>query len=362
MNPQHVPVACELFAQWQRARGGRREPATRWFSRGWEDLLEGARLVSAMDRAEAERDARALAAEGWIELKSARYKSHVLDRIAIPLAAETRWCEAFGFVAPSDEEARQMREFAWEPQLAFIPTAGVGLAFAELRRLNDFFRFRKNETALVPIKERSLQIFGDEKRLDALLASTLFREGRLDLARDLRCEVIGAPLAWKRGPLAAARQPVIVIENAATWHSYARWNSERSLFSAVVYGGGNSFVDGVRYFADLCEELGGARPVLYFGDLDPAGLLIPHRANAAARAAGLPAIEPHLWSYRRLLELGASRDQTLAGEAPADARCDWLGELAEPARELFARKQRLAQELVGWEFLRTRVSDGDLTQ
>ena len=361
MNPQRVPVARELFAQWQRARGGRLEAATRPFSRGWEDLLEDAQLVSAIDRAEAERDARALAAEVWIELKSARYKTHVLDRIAIPLAAETRWCEAFGFVAPSDDEARQMREFAWEPQLAFIRTAGVSLAFAELRRLNDFIRPHENETTLVPIKERSLQIFGDEKRLDALLDSTLFRTDRLDLARDLRCEVIGAPLAWKRGPLAAARQPVIVLENAATWHSYVRWNSERSLFSAVVYGGGNSLVDGIRYLADLFEELGGVRPILYFGDLDYPGLRIPQRANKQA-PAGLPVIEPHLWSYRQLLELGANRGQLWDGEVPADTRCDWLGELAGRARELFAAKQRLAQELVGWEFLRTQVSDRDLTR
>ncbi len=33
---------------------------------------------------------------------------------------EARWREAFGFVAPSDEEQRRIGEFPWEPQLAFV--------------------------------------------------------------------------------------------------------------------------------------------------------------------------------------------------------------------------------------------------
>ena len=120
MNPTRLPVACELFAQWQRARGDRVEPASRPFSRGWEDLLEDARLVSATERGEAERDARMLAADRWIELKSVRYKSHFIDRVAIPMEMEARWREAFGFVPPSDEEARQIREFAWAQEMAFV--------------------------------------------------------------------------------------------------------------------------------------------------------------------------------------------------------------------------------------------------
>ena len=62
MNPARVPFACELFAQWQRTRGGRLEPAVRPFSRDWEDLLADAGLASAAERNEAEHDARALAA------------------------------------------------------------------------------------------------------------------------------------------------------------------------------------------------------------------------------------------------------------------------------------------------------------
>ena len=352
MNPADLPIACELIAQWQRARGGRTDPASRPFARSWEDLLEDARLVSATERREAERDARELETDGWVELKTVRYKSHLIDRVVIPLGAEARWREVFGFVPPSDEEVRQIREFLWESELSFLREARLNLSFAELQQVNMFLRARSPQRVVVPIKERSLQIFGDEKRLDILFPSALFRSGRLDLTKHLFCELIGVPLAWKRGPSAASQKPLIVIENAATWHSYCRWNVDRNLFSAVVYGDGNRFADGIRYLKDLFVELGGTRRVLYFGDVDPQGLLIPQEGSARAQAAGLPAVEPHLWSYRQLLQLGHGRGQAWEGEPPPSTLCDWLETCAEPARQLFAVGQRLAQEHVGWEFLK----------
>ena len=73
------PLACELFSQWQRARGARTEPGQRPFSRSWEELLEDARIVSATERADAERDARLLEACDWVELTSVKYRPHLLE-------------------------------------------------------------------------------------------------------------------------------------------------------------------------------------------------------------------------------------------------------------------------------------------
>jgi hypothetical protein len=238
----------------------------------------------------------------------------------------------------------------WASQLAFLTSESVTVAPEDLLKLNEFLLKNQQTQESVPIKERSLEIFGDEKRLDALVTTSLFRSGRLDWAGDLKCEIIGEPLGWKRGSDSSG--PLLVIENAATWHSYCRWNADRRLFSAVVYGCGNRFVDGVRYIADIFLELGGSRRVLYFGDLDPQGLLIPQEASGRGQAAGLPPVEPHLWSYRQLLALGNGRGQPWDGEPPSSTQCDWLGEYAEPVRQLFASGKRLAQEHVGWEFLR----------
>lgn len=359
MNAARSPIARKLFLEWQRVRGAFSEPDARPFSRRWEELLEDAGLASAIERSDAERDARGLATNGWVELKTVRYKPHLIERIVIPLIAEAKWCEAFGFVPPSDEEARLIREFQWEPAMSFVREARLNLSFTELRLLNDFIKSGGSARDIVPIKERSLELFGDEKRLDELIGSALFRQGRLDERRDLRCEIIGVPLAWKRGPAAASAKPILVIENAATWHSFCRWNAERSLFSAVVYGDGNRFIDGVRYLADIFAELSGQRRVLYFGDLDPQGLRIPQTASRLARSLGLPSVEPHLWSYRLLLKLASNRGHPCVTEPVESAVCDWLEDCAPAARELFARQQRIAQEHLGWETLKGLSGNGD---
>lgn len=252
-------------------------------------------------------------------------------------------------------EKPDLRAIPWSPELRFLATTRVFVPLADLLKLQEFFARGGRERPLVPIKERSLEIFGDEKRLDPLArGSALFGEGRLTPEK-LRCFIVPEPLPWSAGPTSDG--PVIVIENAATWHSYCRWNAEQKLFSAVIYGCGNRFVDGVRSLSDIFVMLGGPRRVLYFGDLDPQGLLIPQEASARAQPANLPAVEPHLWSYHQLLMLGDGHGQPWEGEPPSSTLCDWLGELAEPARQLFASNQRLAQEYVGWEFLQKRTAE-----
>lgn len=353
MHPPEIPFARALFAQWCRARGTSLEPRSRPFTRGWEALLEEAGIVSSLDRGEAVRDAQALAAGGWVELRTARYRPRQVERIAIPLAAEPRWREAFGFVPDTDDEAARIRAYPWGARLGFLREMRVGLAFEDLQRIDAFLLEDGPARPLVPIKERSLGLFGDEKRLDALLGSALFAPGRLTLA-DLRCFLASEPLAWVRGPAAAASGPVLVLENAATWHSYVRWNRGAPRFSAVVYGGGNRFADGVSFLEESFRELGGARRVWYFGDLDPQGLRIPQWASVTASAIGLPGIEPHLWSYERLLALGVGREQPCEDDTPVaelERLAAWLGELAAPALAVLTTGHRLAQEHVGWEQL-----------
>jgi len=250
-------------------------------------------------------------------------------------------------------EKADLRAIPWAPELRFLATIRVFVPLADLLKLQGFFAHGGRAQTLVPIKERSLGIFGDEKRLDTLVrGSALFGDGRLT-PETLRCFIVPEPLPWTPGQNSAG--PIIIIENAATWHSYCRWNAERNVFSAVVYGCGNRFMDSATYLAEIFKSIGGQRCVLYFGDLDSQGLIIPQVASTRAQVAGLPAVEPHLWSYRHLLTLGAGRGQPCDGEPPSSEHCDWLGECADPVRQLFAAGQRLAQEHVGWEFLQGQM-------
>ena len=345
---REFPVLRELHDAWWRARGGRLGESTLPYSRNWDRLLEDAGLVSAELRTEAERDARRLAEAGLLRLRSPKYRPHLVDRVLVPVESELRLARLFDDPLEREDNGGELAGVVWEPELAFVGEERIGAAAEDLLALNRFLAEGGRNRPEVPIKERSLQIFGDEKRLDALVATALFRPGRLSLAT-LRSRLVPEPLGWHRG--ARPDGPVIVLENAATWDSYRRWNERSPQFAAVIYGRGLSFVDAVGGVPDIFREVGGVRPIEYFGDLDPAGLEIPWRASRRAEAGGLPVVRPHGWSYRRLLELGVGREGPWDGEPVREEALHWLGESAALARDLFDRRRRIAQEHLGWEVL-----------
>jgi hypothetical protein len=348
---QEFPVLRQLFEQWRAARG--RKPAGSFekpFRRSWEDLLEDAALVSAEARCEAERDIRILAAAGLVELKTVRYRPYEIDRISIPIDAEARLRAMYADELPVDDEAPfDPTSVEWQTELAFLRHVRVGVRRDDLLRINSFLAVRAADMEPVPIKERSFEIFGDEKRLDALRGTVLFDDGRLTLA-DLCCFAVAEPLGWQRGSEMA--ESAIVIENACTWDSYCRWNAKHGFFAAVIYGGGNRFLDSFSRLEGIFNEIGGARRVLYFGDIDPQGLRIPQIASRRAQRQGLPPIEPDFWSYARLLELGVQTTVLIAEPENFDlAYLGWLGASAETARSILERGLRIPQELLGWNYL-----------
>jgi hypothetical protein len=295
------PVFREFFLRWRAARGTA-EPGTykKVFSRDWEDLLRDAGLLSAVARHEAIRDVRVLESVGLLKLKTPTQRPEEILRIMLPLDAEPRLRTLFADELPQKVPTFDFGSVEWMPELAFLRAGGVNVVADDLIKLNDFFRNGRGQTEL-NIKERSLQIFGDEKRLDSLRATTLLRDDRLTL-RALGCYTVAEPLGWERGP--NATEPLLVIENACTWDTYCRWNRETGEFSGIVYGGGNRFMDSVSRLRDVFSEIGGTRRVLYFGDLDPQGLRIPRAASRLALRCDLPPIEPDLWSYSHLLSMG----------------------------------------------------------
>jgi len=341
-------VFQELHAQWWKSRGCRLGQTTRPYSRDWERLLEDAGMVSGEDRAAAERDARRLAEVGWIEIRPPRFRPDAIEKIQIPVAAEWRLANLFGDPIPQEDSGDRWGRVAWEPELRFLLETRLGGSLEDWEAINRFLAGGGRDRPIVPIKERSLEIFGDEKRLDALLATVPFRDGRVGLAM-LRCRMIQEPLGWRRG--LDASQPVLVIENLATWDSYARWNERERGFSAVIYGKGLVFAEAVAGLGEVFREVGGVRRILYFGDLDPAGLEIPWRASRKAKDCGWGPVLPHAWSYRQLLSVGTGREGVWDGDPAREEVVEWMGELAGAVRELFGKGRRLAQEHVGWEVL-----------
>ncbi|MGB7792899.1 MAG: SbcC/MukB-like Walker B domain-containing protein [Terrimicrobiaceae bacterium] len=343
-----LPVLRDLHSQWWNARGGRVGRSRLPFSRDWERLLEDAGLTTAELRAEAERDARELCAAGLVELKPPRLRPQFIERVRIPIAAEERLAGLFGDPLAAEKEAFDPAAVAWEPELAFLGAARVGVPAEDLLKLNRFLAAGGRSRPRVPAKERSLTIFGNEKRLDALRGTALFRADQLSLDV-LRCESVAEPLGWKRGPQQTGQ--FLVLENAATFHSFARWNAKAARFSAVIYGGGYRFVDSVAFLPEIAAETGDVERVLYFGDLDPEGLRIPHLAGNRASTSRLPPVEPFLPAYKYLFALPDTCRFHVPEEDATEDHTAWLGDLAGEAIVLFRARQRIAQEWLGWESL-----------
>ena len=96
-------------------------------------------------------------------------------------------------------EDRDLRKIPWALELRFILSIRTNVPVDDLLKMQRFFAEGGRDLPIVPIKERSTQIFDNEKRLDALYSSTnLFHPGRLTLDQ-LRCVAIAEPLGWKRG-------------------------------------------------------------------------------------------------------------------------------------------------------------------
>lgn len=238
-------------------------------------------------------------------------------------------------------------EYAWRSELAWATELSFDQqTLDELRAVNAFLRDGGAQRPVVPMRERSLQLFGDEKRLDSLLGTQVFAPGRLTLAQ-LRCEEVHPPFVYERvGPGADA----LVVENHHTYVSLARTLPSDGPVGTVIYGAGGHFKGSVTYLADLDAR---PRRVLYFGDLDVDGLDIPAYASNLAVGQGLPAVEPAAGLYRLLFDHG---HPAVISPATRGLRSEqlvrWLpGELRDEAAALLRAKRRLAQEWVGAELL-----------
>jgi hypothetical protein len=279
------------------------------------------------------------------------------------------WVQRIGETSSTHATERADRTVPAE-LLALLPEessrrlAGLerGLSPEEARWLTAVGRWLRADGArrpVVPSRERSLELFGDEKRLDSVMRSRLFTSGILTMEL-LRAEAVPPPLltTWVPGRR-AGEVLCVVAENHHTWASLlgaARAAADRHAGIHVGYGAGNQFAVSLPTIARL-EPVVPA--ITYFGDLDERGLRIPGAAAIAATVAGLPPIRPALGLYHRLLASGVRRaTESPLDEVTARSRAAWLGpELGPIAAALLVSGVRIPQESVGTDALRGTAPD-----
>jgi hypothetical protein len=139
---------------------------------------------------------------------------------------------------------------------------------------------------VVPLRERSLEILGDEKALDRLQLTDLFAPGRLALGL-LAARRVAPPFHTVRvsgGPI------LLVVENSDTFDSLrTALQSRPERVGLVGWGAGAAFTASVLSLDAAAE---GITDIAYFGDLDRNGLRVPATASRVAAANGLPPRPP----------------------------------------------------------------------
>jgi hypothetical protein len=245
------------------------------------------------------------------------------------------------------------RKHGWRPELAqalALEPAPTPAELRILRKVNRWLADRAPYARPSGSRERSLEIFGDEKLLDERL-----RYGRLFAIGLLSYELLGARrIAPGLITEVVGTEPtVLVVENTDTFRSVADAliESGQTQVGLVAWGAGAAFEQSCEALTSL--QVGGeaVRRAWYFGDIDPSGLRIP--AHAAQLLAPL-ALEPARPLYANLLDLdqrGTARERVTEA---TDQHLEWLGEpLASRARSVMSANARLAQEALTAEVLQS---------
>lgn len=226
--------------------------------------------------------------------------------------------------APGD---RPWLRFPWQPQLGWAASlTRLGSAqFSQLVAVNDWLTATAgHEPSVIPHRFRSAQLFGDEKALDTLAASSLFGSKRLTYEL-LRCTRYAPPL-----PAAAvgAGPDIIAVENSDAYWAVtdALHASPGHRIRAVVWGCGRLFPSQV---SSLAIDVAGTGPVTgtiwYWGDLDPTGLAIASDAAAQAEIHGLGAVVPAEPLWAAFADCPVSEPGSHRWPEPAPAP-GWLGD------------------------------------
>ncbi|MEU1535268.1 Wadjet anti-phage system protein JetD domain-containing protein [Streptomyces fagopyri] len=250
------------------------------------------------------------------------------EQVRLPTAATVR--------APAPR-----RHVSWRPELDWAYGARLTASQTEdLLACNRWFRDTRNHPdrrAPLPLRERSYEIFRQEKRLDTLITGALFAPGRLTLEQ-LATYREPPPLAYRR---LGGGDTVLVVENSDTYATLRDLlKPVPGRIGYVAFGSGRAFEASVECIAELSD----IHRIVYYGDLDAEGIAIPARASINGEQHGLPPIEPATGLYRLLLAHESTASDIIASDRAHNLTA-WLPkELRQAAHALLTKGQRVAQE------------------
>jgi hypothetical protein len=266
-----------------------------------------------------------------------------------------RWVTRVGGRRPARRRVRTGHP--WRPELMWArETALTDDQFEALKAVQEWIRTRPRDDPRASVRERSVDVFGDDMRIEALAGGALFAPGRLTFDM-LDCAPGAPPLATcdlDGGDAGDGRSDWLVVENASTFRSLAAFPGAIPGVSVLVFGAGAQAPAGL---PALLEQHRGAPPrrVRWFGDVDRDGLRFAIAAELALLGAGVPVLPDHAL-YRALVQRGCTAPSRAPAvdEQEAARLASWLRDphLEAFAVEVLTSGRRAMQEQVGPRQLR----------
>ncbi|MES2474870.1 MAG: Wadjet anti-phage system protein JetD domain-containing protein [Verrucomicrobiota bacterium] len=314
---------AEFYRRWHAARGKRVAGSSRPFFLDWVKLLESADFTSAEDQATAAREAEALEKSGHLVLKRHRYRTYLIERVALPLASEPWLIERFGGTASEVLQAssleivadfakrehtrfpvewavlcealrvafsqgRSLRPFGWShpgtmrhllevvrelserewPVGTLIRAASVeiGLDSKELERHQRTFESGLTRLFSTEISLKTLGLTAGDSHVELHGPVCLhFPDGSIHDFDGLTNVLISAADLARCSSISTTAERLLSIENRkTTFRQYAAANQDRRTLITTT-----SFP--THAFRVLLEKLPASLPHYHFGDTDPAG-------------------------------------------------------------------------------------------
>lgn len=217
-----------------------------------------------------------------------------------------------------------------------------------LEKINDFLNTEK-EHEMVFLKERSYEIFNDEKFLDSKVKNGYLFGGKLHISV-LKCMEKPSPLVYES---VCKGKPILVCENSNTYHTMCRWNKEFMGFSAIIYGSGNVFSGAHNYLDAIRGDLEFS-DIYYFGDFDYDGFFIPANTNQKRLENGLLEIKPALFLYKMLINFSPIKNLKNPKNIEIEIIKSWINDdgIYEVFKACLKNYTRIPQEAINYEIIK----------
>lgn len=174
------------------------------------------------------------------------------------------------------------KTYLWHPEIDFAQHMESYSQFEKMKKIDTFLKNKSNLIIPISEKERSLQIFGDEKILSSFVNNISIKQ--TDIYHILKCYKTYEPLMGFNFPKCKTNK-IIFIENRDTFFNLSKvcYSLKNPPYRDVYYGQGINFQNNILSLPFYCDS---NSIIEYFGDIDYSGFSIPIKAQKNLKLSG----------------------------------------------------------------------------